>query len=96
MTITYVDAKTEFKMMATDDWGTSMTWWFTIADEIYFNRDFPVPKSWQFKPSPFGPSNDQEDYTTDIVQEMNDDDLLKFGLLIDRFARHLKFHGRSY
>lgn len=94
---TYKDAVAEFKMFCDGDlWGTAMEWWFTVADEIYWNRDFEVPESWRFKPSPIGPANDPDNYETEVVRGMTDNDLLKFGNLINRYCRLLRNHGLDY
>ena len=91
--------KAEFRL--TDDlgdsWGNAMQWWFTIADEIYFNRDkLCVPDEWQFKPSPLGPSNDPDDYVTNVVKNTPDETLMGFGNLVHRYASLLKSKRMDY
>ena len=90
--------KQEFRMSHDGDtWGNTMRWWFTIADEIYFNREnIRVPNEWQFKPSPMGPSNDPDDYVTNVVKEADDDSLLAFGKIINRYASLLKRNEMDY
>lgn len=96
--MTYEQLKAEFKMSCDDDiWGQTMLWWFTVADEIHFKRDdIETPESWQFRPSPLGPSNDPDDYVTVTVQDAIDEDLLRFGNLLDRYASRIKHAGLSY
>ena len=80
-----------------DDWGNCLHWWFTIADEIHFNRaNLSVPLSWKFKPSPFGFTNDPENYITHCVREADDASLMQFGHLVNRYARFLKHLGKDY
>lgn len=80
-----------------DSWGTCMSLWFAVADEIHFNReDLKVPDDWHFKPSPFGPTNEPDDYTTSIVTALDDDDLKKLGKLVHRWAAKLKVAGKDY
>lgn len=95
--MTYNEAKSEYRLFFDGDhWGHVMHWWFTVADEIYHCRDFPVPAEWEFKPSPLGPINDPEDYATNVVTEMSDSDLLRFGQLLHRYASVLKQAGVDY
>jgi len=96
--LTYNDLKAEFKLSSDgDEWGNVMQWWFTVADEIYFNRDtIEVPESWEFRPSPLGPSNEPDDYPTYIVADAKADDLLRFGKLMDRYAGALRHADHDY
>lgn len=80
-----------------DAWGSCMKWWFTIADEIYFNRDnLSVPDDWQFRPSPLGPSNEEGDYEADECKAASDEDLMAMGGLMHRLAGILKAKGLDY
>ena len=90
--------KADFRLMSDgDDWGNLKHWWFTIADEIYFNRPgLTVPASWRFRPSILGETNDPDDYVTTAVREATDDNLMRFGLLLDRYARFLIRAGKDY
>lgn len=90
--------KAEFRLSDDgDSWGNVKQWWFTIADEIYFNRkNLRVPDEWQFKPSPMGPSNDPDDYVTNVVKDTPDEALMAFGNLVHRYARLLKSKGVNY
>lgn len=91
------DLKFEFRLTNDgDDWGHVMRWLFAIADEIYFNRDFPVPADWGFRPSPLGPSNDDDDYTTQCVREADDASLLMFGKMMNRAANILAAMNCDY
>ena len=97
MTYNFADMKAEFRITHDgDDWGHVMQWLFSIADEIYFNRDFPVPVDWEFQPSILGPSNDPDDYTTEIVSNADDESLLRFGVMLNRAAACLRAKGKSY
>jgi hypothetical protein len=91
------ELKAEFRLTYDgDDWGHVMYWLFSIADEIYFNRDFPVPTEWKFRPSPLGPTNDDDDYITNCIREANDASLLMFGKTMNRAARLLTAKNRNY
>lgn len=80
-----------------DAWGETMHWWFVIADEIHFNRDdLSVPSEWQFRPSPMGPSNEEDDYAVNVVRDASDEDLVTFGGMMNRLASILKASGRDY
>jgi hypothetical protein len=89
--------KAEFRLTYDgDDWGHVTHWLFSIADEIYFNRDFSVPAEWKFRPSPLGPSNDDDDYTTQCVREADDASLLMFGKMMNRATRLLTAQNCNY
>jgi hypothetical protein len=32
-----------------DEWGSAMSWWFTIAGELYTRGD-PIPAEWKYRP----------------------------------------------
>ena len=94
---TYANAKAEFRLTSDgDDWGNVLGWWFHVADEIYWNRDFPVPEEWEFRASPIGPQNEPDEYETEVVRNMSDDDLAHFGAVLNRYARFLKHCGKDY
>ena len=95
--MTLPDLKAKFRTFCDgDDWGETMCWLFTIADELHFERATPVPDEWQFRPSPLGPSNDDDDFRTDCVREADDETLVRFGNLLTRYARLLRKHGKDY
>jgi hypothetical protein len=96
--IATIDSKTlwwEFRLCFTEGWGDTMHWWFTVADELYF-RGVSLPAEWKFRPSPLGPSNEPDDYATNIVSECDDALLLRFGRALSRYARILKAAGLDY
>lgn len=95
-TFTYKDAMAEFRLCSTEPWGDAMHWWFTIADELYFRDPSLVPEHWKYRPSPLGPTNDDDDYATGIVKGMSDAELLRLGATMDRYARIIKRAGRDY
>lgn len=97
--MTYENLKSEFRLFDCDgnSWGEVMHWWFVIADEIYFHRDtIEVPGDWQFRPSPLGESNSPDDYAVASVRETPNDELIRFGALIHRYAGALLHAGRDY
>jgi hypothetical protein len=79
-----------------DKWGHTMSWLFHIADELYHHRETPVPDDWGFRPSPLGPSNDPDSYETECVAEATDEELVRFGNVLNRYAGLLKRAGRDY
>lgn len=94
----YKDLKGEFRLTSSGDvWGDTMQWWFSIADELYWNREEGVvPASWEFKPAPMGPQNDPEDYITVVVKSATTEDLVKFGEVLSRYSHFLKLVGKDY
>ena len=96
--LTFEQVKSEWRIAATgDDWGDAMSAWFVIADEIYFNRSrLDVPDEWRFRPSPLGESNDPDDFVVGVVRLADDDVLMRFGQLMNRYCRLLKHLGKDY
>jgi hypothetical protein len=94
----YAGIKAEFKLMFDpgDPWGSTMLWWFAIADSLLFTHDVAPPQHWQFRPSPLGPSNEPEQYETEIVDNTDPDALVRFGNLLTRYAAFLKRAGMNY
>lgn len=77
-----------------DPWGTSMTWWFAIADELHFNRFEPIPEHWHHKPG-IGPDDDN-DYYASVFENHTVEDLTKFGNLLCHYTAALDRAGKSY
>jgi hypothetical protein len=89
--------KQEYRLTYSGDaWGNAMNWLFHIADELYHNRLTPVPDDWGFRPSPHGPTNHPGDYETECVAEASDEDLIRFGNVLNRYAGLLKRAGHDY
>jgi len=96
----YKDAMAEFRLMfdGRDPWGSTMIWWFAVADAIYWRFGWEyVPVSWLFSPSANNESsNDPDAIETEVVNEMELEDLLLFGKVLDRYASLLKWKGHLY
>lgn len=96
-TMTIKDLKIEFRITNCGDaWGTTLSWLFAIAEELYFNRDTEVPDSWNFQPSPFGITTDDDSYELNVVRECDDALLIKFGNILSRYANFLKRANKDY
>lgn len=78
-----------------DAWGTAMSWWFTVADELHW-RGVTLPPEWKYRPSPLGPTNEPDALETQIVLECDDVLLLRFGRALSRYAKMLKAAGQDY
>jgi hypothetical protein len=92
--MTYDQLKAELRLIEDDPWGTCMSWWFATAAEL-FERGVYLPGGWQYRPSPMG-AIDPDAYESPIVAEATDDDLLRFGCLLDRYTSKLKASGKAY
>ena len=93
---TYGALMQEFRTFQSGDvWGDTMHWWFTCADEL-FRREGWTPEHWKFRASPLGPSNDPDDYATNVCVEVGADDLERFGNTLFRYAQRLKRAGLDY
>lgn len=71
-------------------------WWFTIADEAWHNRRCQIPYNWGFHPSPLGPVNDPEDMATAAALAATDQELMRFGEVLHRYAGRLRRAGMAY
>lgn len=97
----------EFRMMMDyDKWGTTMEWWFAVAEFLYHNEPGMIPGSWEFRDSPlhtppFSPDDDG-DMVSAMIWELYDneqitlEDALSFGRTITRYAALLKRSGKDY
>jgi hypothetical protein len=79
--------------MEDDDWGTCMSWWFTIAGELY-SRGAPIPEDWRYQPGlhPVNP----DDCNAPLVAGATTDVLMRFMEDIKDDAKRLKADGKDY
>ena len=77
-------------------WGTTMHWWFAIAEELHFSRGGHVPEHWRFKPSILGPANEHYDYAADTARDTKTDALIAAGNLLERYAQLLTHYEKDY
>lgn len=98
MTYNYTDLKEEFSIFSdgSDAWGSTLSWWSTIAGELYHNRNAYIPDAWCYRASPCGNDNDPDSIVTEIVENATTEALLKFGNVLTRYARRLKRAGKDY
>lgn len=97
-TCTFADAKNDLRLddFAADPWGTTMSWKFAVADELYFHRDcLNVPDVWEFRPSPFGP-DESDDLKSFTLKGLSDDDLMRFADMLHRLDLACRRRGYDY
>jgi len=93
--MTLQDLKSEFRLASDgDSWGSVMEWWFGVAGEMY-ERGLDIPDDWRYRPSPFG-GVDPDSYVAPILAEADDNDLARFGAILNRYAGVLKAKGKDY
>ena len=86
----------EFRVFFDEPWGTTMHWWFTIAEELH-RREGKTPAHWNFSPSILGGSkNDPDDHATQMCIETGSDGLVFAGNVLWRYAKLLSKHGWDY
>jgi hypothetical protein len=75
-----------------DDWGTCMSWWFTIAGELY-TRNVTLPEEWKYKPGihPVDP----DDHNGALIAGAPTAVLFEFMKTIEADAKRLKEAGRD-
>ena len=95
---TYGDAIHEMRMddFKYDPWGTTMSWWFAVSEEIYFNRSdrLDVPPEWQYCPGIAAEPEERPE--AEMVQGMSDDDLMRLGRTLCRLDRICRERGWNY
>jgi hypothetical protein len=82
-----------------DAWGSTMEWWFAIADVIAGIDASQIPSEWEFRQSPMGADIESYAYQ-EIVATMCSgatlEDLLAAGNILFRYAAQLKLEGMDY
>lgn len=97
--LTIDDCKHELRMndFSHDPYGTTMHYWFIVADEICFFREkLDVPFDWEFRPSPFGAAHDDCPLEVEFIQMLDDETLLQFGEMLHRLYNICKRKGWNY
>lgn len=96
MEITTKEAFAEFRLSfdAGDPWGSTMAWWFAVADALMEAAPELVPNKWQFRQSPLGP--DTESYEYETCRTWPAETLVRFGNALSRYAAMLKAAGKDY
>lgn len=82
-----------------DPWGSTMEWWFALADVISGIDASQIPSEWEYRQSPMGADTDSWAYQ-EIISEVCDgvtlEDLLHAGAVLTRYASMLKLAGMDY
>lgn len=82
-----------------DAWGSTMEWWFALADVITGIDASRIPSEWEYRQSPMGADIDSYAYQ-EIIAVVCDgatiDDLLHAGEILTRYAAQLKLEGMDY
>ena len=76
-----------------DPWGTAMSWWFSVAGELHFNRNVECPSHWEHRAG-MGP--DEDSWPFETIKNESTEDLVRFGNILCRFAGIMERQGRSY
>lgn len=86
----------EFRMGNTGDpWGRVMSWSFALADYM-IHRDIPVPASWRFRQSPFGPDRTSWEWKALAWRNDSPATLARFARALERLRRACEQAGRDY
>ncbi len=78
-----------------DKWGSSLTAWFTVANEISY-RDECTPNAWQYSPAMADDPRESDDYLYEECTQADLADLIQFGDVLERYTRNLERNGYSY
>lgn len=94
--ITYENLRQEFRFLfdSNDAWGDTMIAWFSTANELY-NRGATIPDSWQYRPGAVA-EQAVDDYWSEIFEDAEDEELIKFGRMLGKYAHILKNAGVDY
>jgi hypothetical protein len=89
--VTLEDLQFEYSM-EDDDWGSCMSWWFTIAGELH-TRGAPIPAEWKYQPGlhPVDP----DDHKAPIIAGATSEVLLRFMEDIEDDAKRLRAQGKD-
>lgn len=79
-----------------DKWGWALLWLFAIADYLFWKLDADVPPEWEFRPGAGGYAEEDYDYEIDIMSELDVEQLIYLGNVLNRYLRLLKRHGEDY
>jgi hypothetical protein len=95
--MTLDDIKQEFKLTydKCDPWGSVMQWGFAVAEESYFNRNGDAAMVLDYTPGA-GMPDLSENYGHELLEQLSNDDLLQFAILLERFADLCKRKGLDY
>lgn len=89
----------EYKMTGDcDAWGSAMNAWFAVAHELYA-RHANIPAHWEFKPgctTTAENARDDGNYWFEVFQDYGTDDLIRFGNILERYARLIRRAGKDY
>lgn len=78
-----------------DEWGHAMSAWFDVAAEA-FHRCLDIPSHWEYRPSPCNDPRDLDSWFARVAVDASDDELIKFGNLMERYTRILQRAGKDY
>ena len=109
-TFSYKDFKHEYKLFNmhkhADRWGEALSAMFSICNEVHYRMvhgDNPKPLAdilakWEYRASPiaYDDPREEEDNFYNEFKEMEINDLIRCGELMDRYLRLLKRHGLDY
>lgn len=95
-----------------DAWGSTLAWWFAVAEILHHSGPSLVPASWKFRDAPAHEGMDRRAYLDfsaddDSYQDIEigalmdsgtvtTDDLVAFGTVLTRYANLLKMAGKDY
>lgn len=86
-------AREEFKLSSDwkhDPWGECLNHWFDVA-EVLYTRGVTIPQHWEYHPGAGEDIVNNEQYLT-----MNDDELIAWGNVLERYTRLLRAAGKDY
>lgn len=85
-----------------DAWGTTMGFFFATADVLYHETAEEIPSRWQFRHGQGCQGVDNDSYPDAMILDylnagdIEADDLIRFGNVLDRYAGILDAAGKSY
>jgi hypothetical protein len=90
--VTREDLEFEYSL-EDDEWGSVMSWWFTIAGELY-TRNEALPVEWQYQPGLY--PVDPDDRKAPLVASATTETLMRFMEDIEDDVKRLKAEGEDY
>ena len=95
--LTLKDLKRDYRINSTSDaLGDAVSYGFAICETLYERGEHDIPELMEFRPSPFGVSDDLEDTIRQELKLCDTDVLESFGRILNRLINILKYSGRDY
>jgi len=92
--MTLKEFKQEYRLVCSDDWGTSMDAWFECAGFMY-KRNMSMPDEWEYRAG-LGNPTEKDSYFHPLFGKCKNSELRTIGNFLFRYCQMLKYQGKNY